>query len=38
MYTPFQTTTANHPGLTAKERILLYLVLEIGTCAPDPFE
>lgn len=38
LYTPFQTTTRSHPGLTAKERILLYLVLEIGTCAPDPFE
>lgn len=38
LYTPFQTTTASHPGLTAKERVLLYLVLEIGTCAPDPLE
>lgn len=38
MYTPFQTTTRNHPGLTAKERVLLYLILEISTCAPDPFE
>lgn len=38
MYTPFQTTTRNHPGLTAKERVLLYLLLEISTCAPDPFE
>jgi hypothetical protein len=38
MYTPFQTTTRNHPGLTAKERVLLYLILEISTCTPDPFE
>jgi hypothetical protein len=38
MYTPFQTTTTTHPGLTAKERVLLYLILEISTCAPDPFE
>lgn len=38
MYTPFQTTTATHPGLTAKERVLLYLILEISTCSPDPFE
>lgn len=38
MYTPFQTTTMTHPGLTAKERVLLYLILEISTCTPDPFE
>jgi hypothetical protein len=38
LYTPFQTTTTQHPGLTAKERVLLYLILEISTCAPDPFE
>jgi hypothetical protein len=38
MYTPFQTTTTTHPGLTAKERVLLYLILEISTCSPDPFE
>ncbi len=38
MYTPFQTTTMAHPGLTAKERVLLYLILEISTCTPDPFE
>ncbi|HEY4177009.1 MAG TPA: hypothetical protein VGM90_09270 [Kofleriaceae bacterium] len=33
LYTPFQTATATHNGLYPQERVLLYLILEIGSCS-----
>lgn len=32
LYSVYQTATYEHAGLTAQERILLYLIMEIGVC------
>lgn len=38
LYTPFQTATDTHNGLYPQERVLLYLILEIGGCSDVPVE
>lgn len=35
MYSVYQTSNDAHPGLFPQERILLYLLLEIGVCVND---
>lgn len=36
MYSTFHTTSTAHVGLLPQERVLLYLLLEIGVCKDDP--
>jgi hypothetical protein len=36
MYSTFHTTEGEHIGLLPQERVLLYLLLEIGICKDDP--
>ncbi|HLU64953.1 MAG TPA: carboxypeptidase-like regulatory domain-containing protein [Kofleriaceae bacterium] len=36
MYSTFHTTSDEHVGLLPQERVLLYLLLEIGVCKDDP--
>lgn len=36
LYTSFQTSNSAHAGLFPKERLLLYLIMEIQTCSDNP--
>jgi len=36
MYSTYHTTDFSHPGLVPQERILLYLIMEIGECKSGP--
>lgn len=36
LYTSFQTSSSSHDGLYPKERLLLYLIMEIQTCSDSP--
>jgi len=36
MYSTYHTTDPSHPGLNPQERILLYLIMEIGICKDGP--
>ncbi len=36
MYSTYHTTEGAHPGLAPQERILLYLIMEIGECKAGP--
>ena len=36
MYSTFHTTSSAHAGLLPQERVLVYLLLEIGVCKDDP--
>lgn len=35
MYSTFENSSDNHPGLTPQELVLLYMILEIGVCFED---
>jgi hypothetical protein len=36
LYSTYHTTDVTHPGLVPQERILLYLIMEIGVCKEGP--
>lgn len=36
LYTSFQTSSSAHVGMYPKERLLLYLIMEIQTCSDSP--
>ena len=36
MYSTYHTTDTSHVGLVPQERILLYLIMEIGVCKEGP--
>lgn len=36
MYSTFENSSSNHPGLNPQELVLLYMILEIGVCFGDP--
>lgn len=36
MYSTFENSSTNHPGLNPQELVLLYMILEIGVCFGDP--
>ncbi len=36
MYSTYHTTGGAHPGLLPQERVLLYLIFELGTCQQGP--
>lgn len=36
MYSTYQTANGHHPGLYPQERVLLFLIMEIGVCSNPP--
>ena len=36
LYSAYHTTDFPHLGLVPQERVLLYLIMEIGVCTMDP--
>lgn len=36
MYSTFENSSTNHPGLSPQELVLLYMILEIGVCFDKP--
>ncbi|MEM9491262.1 MAG: hypothetical protein AAGC55_19090, partial [Myxococcota bacterium] len=36
LYSTYHTTDSVHNGLVPQERVLLYLIMEIGVCLDDP--
>jgi hypothetical protein len=36
MYSTYHTADLSHPGLLPQERVLLYLILQIGECKSGP--
>jgi hypothetical protein len=36
MYSTFENSSSNHPGLNPQELVLLYMILEIGVCFGEP--
>ena len=36
LYSTYHTTETAHAGLYPQERILLYLIMEIGVCSDNP--